>query len=166
MRTKSVYVNILFNFFFQIINFAYKFLITPFLLGLWGDVKYGEWLVLFSFVSSISLLNFGVAKFYGNKLRKLYLNKDVEAYKNIFLESIFSGFIIFILIGLLLFIILQNINVMQILNLNNWPKEDVMLSILFLGMSIAGSIFLEIFSYFYVSVGKYSVQPILSSTNL
>lgn len=165
-RSKTVYIAIIFNFIFQLVNFSYKFLVTPFLLGAWGDIRYGEWLVLFSFISSVSLLNFGIAKFYGNNLRKLYLNSKTEEYKTLLSEAIILAFMIFILIGISLYFLIDTVNLVAILNINEWPREDVNLAIWFLGLSIAGSIFLEIISYLYVSVGKYSVQPILSSLNL
>lgn len=165
-RSQIVYLSIIFNFVFQFVNFSYKFLVTPFLLSAWGDIRYGEWLVLFSFVSSISLLNFGIAKFYGNNLRKLYLNSKIEEYKTLLSEAIILAFMIFILIGVSLYFFIGTVDFVSILNINDWTRKDVNLAILLLGLSIAGSIFLEIISYLYVSVGKYSVQPLLSSLNL
>ncbi|UPT76869.1 hypothetical protein MN086_07350 [Sulfurovum sp. XGS-02] len=165
-RRKTIYTTMIFNFLLQIVNFSYKFLITPFLLSAWGNIKYGEWLVIFSFVTSLSLLNFGIAKFYGNNLRKLYLKDKVDDYKVLFSEAIILALVIFLFIGVGLFIIIENVNLIEILNITDWPKKDVQLAVFLLGLSIAGSIFLEIISYLYVSIGKYSVQPLLSSVNL
>ncbi|EIF51220.1 hypothetical protein [Sulfurovum sp. AR] len=165
-REKTIYTTIIFNFFVQIVNFAYKFLLTPFLLDAWGDLKYGEWLTLFSFITSISLLNFGIAKFYGNNLRVAYIEQNWLSYKKIFSEALWVSIAIFLIASGILVVIVNYMSITTILNLSHWPKEEIQLSIILLGMSIVGMILLELASSLYVSVGKYSYKPLFDMINL
>lgn len=165
-REKNIYITIVFNLFLQVVSFSYKFLITPFLLNVWGSLKYGEWLVLFSFVSSISLLNFGIAKFYGNNLRKAFIEKNFIYYKENIFEALAIGIVIFILSVALILFLLTTSNLNELLNIHNWSENEINLTIFFLSMSIIGMIFLEIVLYLFVSIGKYSYKPMIEAFNL
>jgi len=165
-RLSLIYLTILFNVIFQLVNFSYKFVTTPFLLHLWGDIKFGEWLVIFSFISSITLLNFGIAKFYGNNLRRSYIENNFNKYKEQFSEIIFVIIILFIIFGSILYYLCFTFNMNTVLSVNNWETNEVSLSLFFLGLSILSMIKLEVVSYLFVSIGKYSIQPLISSLNL
>lgn len=163
---KRVYINIVFNFIYQIVNFFYKILLTPFLLNSWGAIKYGEWLSLFSFITSLTLLNFGIAKYYGNNLRKSFVNSKFQEYRHSLSElmSIISYIIIIAII--ILFILTSNMNFNSILNIIEWSSNQVTITVILLGMSIVLNMSLEIISSLYVSIGKYFYQPMILSLNI
>ncbi|WP_275163342.1 lipopolysaccharide biosynthesis protein [Citrobacter portucalensis] len=166
IKDSKVIVNIFFNAIGQVVNFTHKFLIVPILMGIWGGAKLGEWYVLFSMVSSISLVNLGFSKFYGNKLRINYVNNEMSKYREDFSNAIISSMLVIFLILFISVVSIKLFDFSEVFSLTEWSRDEVSFSIVYLSLNIGFNIFLEMVSLLYVSVGKYSLQPKIQSLNL
>jgi O-antigen/teichoic acid export membrane protein len=80
---------------------------VPILLGAWGQEVYGEWIVLTSLSSSITLLNFGVQTYVGNILILHYTHHQIETGTRVLraalrLYILLSGIAIILIIAVIL----------------------------------------------------------------
>jgi O-antigen/teichoic acid export membrane protein len=89
------------NFLGQLINIASRFLLVPLFLLAWGANIYGEWLLLSSMVTYLTLTDMGGALYIGNRMTQAFAHRDDELFRKI----LHTGLALFLAIPLVVFIV-------------------------------------------------------------
>src|SRR5215203_3943853 len=85
----------------QVINLATKVLLPPLFLRAWGADVYGEWLVLSSFVTYLSLTDMGGQYYIVNRLTQAYAQQDLSLFRRV----LHTGLAIFLLMPTAVFLL-------------------------------------------------------------
>lgn len=133
-------------------------LLIPLFLRLWGPELYGEWLIIFSFVAYLSLIDLGTNTFITNKLTQCYAKGNLREYTEIF----HSALRFYLIIGIVGLIILSSsvflFHLPDFLNLKITHRAIINLTILILGMNALFGVLGGLVLGLYASVGEYYRQ--------
>jgi O-antigen/teichoic acid export membrane protein len=88
------------NFLGQLINIASRIVLVPLFLLAWGADIYGEWLLLSSMVSYLSLTDMGGASYIGNRMTQAYAGRD----DGLFRKILHTGLALFLTLPMTVFV--------------------------------------------------------------
>ncbi len=119
----------------QSINIVSRLTLPPLFLHAWGVDIYGEWLLLSSFVSCLSLSDMGGQLYVVNRLTQAYTNKDMDLFRTL----LRTGLAVFLVVpsifflGFVLFINLYHVeSIFKIVKSNH---QEVLWILIFLAFS-------------------------------
>ncbi len=149
----------------QILSMANRILLVPLFIYAWGIERYGQWIIITSLVSYLSITEFGVGQYVINKLNQLYVKDRLDEYS----EYINSGLILFLIVPISIFIIIIAIGEFNILNfpqLSNIKKEEEKLIIYLLALYFLMQIPQGYLTGVYSTFKKYYVGVMLNNLSL
>jgi O-antigen/teichoic acid export membrane protein len=117
--------NLLWSFVIKLLSVILSFYIVPFVLKLVNTEKYGLWVVLFSIVSWIGIMDLGLGNGFRNKFTEAYSNKDTKSGKEL-VQTLYSSIgSILIFIFIIYSLIHPFLNWNKILNISNKFDENI-----------------------------------------
>ena len=123
-----------------------KILVVPLFLKFWGDEIYANWLVILTFASYFSLIDFGSQPALANKLQKLLKRNNKNL--NIFFNTSISFFLFFPLFSFLLFFLISQLfDLTNLLNIDKINNQNIVLILFVLNtiISVPISILISIY---------------------
>lgn len=124
-----------------IVTMIAQIILVPVLLTTWGDSVYGEWLVLTTLASSLSIMNFGVQSYVCNLLIACYVKGEIGEGTRI-LHSALSLYTIFTVVAVLIVVILGiSPGLLNWLNIEQIPAPHGHLILIIYGSLAAYAIF-------------------------
>lgn len=150
----------------QLLNIVSKLAIVPIFILSWGTERYGEWLLISSVISYLSLTDMGATNFITNKLTQAYAKSD----SFVFNKVLVTGIRIFILIPLIILIsiilITAAVPLKDLLSIKTISYFDLNIILLLLGLQVAISLTVGLILGVYRAIGFYARGTMISNFNI
>jgi O-antigen/teichoic acid export membrane protein len=140
------------NFLGQLINMASRIVLVPLFLLAWGADIYGEWLLLSSMVTYLSLTDMGAQLYIVNRLTQAHAQRDKDQFRKI----LHTGLALFLIIPLAVFIIfvavIGFINPATLLHITRTGHGTVILVLAIMALQIVMSLPMGVLMRVYFAV--------------
>lgn len=164
-RTKQIKKNIIYSFILKLLSILLSFLLIPITINYLTVVEYGIWTVMFSVMSWINFLDFGLGLGLRNKLTEAVSKNDIREIK----VNLSTGIILITAIGSIIFIIffilINCINMQIVFNTKEISEQELYISTIFTGFFIIISFILSIVNQIYYAYQKSAITGFIQIIN-
>lgn len=164
-RTEIIKKNIIYSFILKMISILLSFFLIPITVNYLTVVEYGIWIVLFSIMSWINFLDFGLGLGLRNKLAEAVSKNDIWEIKT----NLSTGIISIIGVGCIAFsiflIFINYINMQLMFNTKEIDEQELYISTFFAGLFIIISFILSIINQIYYAYQKAAITGVIQIIN-
>ena len=145
----------------QVINSLNKIILVPFFLLAWGKLFYGEWLVIYAFVSYLAISDIGLQHYVINRLTQIYSRGNIRKYNQVLGSTLklYALITIVILCTFLAFVLFTPYD--KWLNITQSSLFDIRLTTIILGVSVLTKITVDFIGGLYNSFGQFPKRILL-----